>query len=139
MRWSSAWQWSLTMTQRKDAKIAVMEQKFLLSPWTVWTYSADTFSGILVLQVRTTYFVSPDNKSEFTYLLSICWTLIQMGREENEKYWNLMPAALKVQLTGKHVYELLFPCHNILIVIIPTWLFQSYYFYNPQNCQEVLL
>jgi len=139
VRQSSAWEWSVKMTQREDAKIAVMEQKFLLSPWAVWTHSADTFSSVLVSWMRTASFASPAIKSKFSHLLSISWNSFQMGNERTEQYWNVMPTALQTPLAAKHMYELLFPSHSMFTVVIPTWFFRSYYFCNLQSCQEVLL
>lgn len=57
--------------------------------------------------MRTASFASPANIPKFSHLLSISWTSIQMGNEGKEKYWNLMPTALKTPLTAKHVFELL--------------------------------
>lgn len=36
-------------------------------------------------------------------------------KEGKEKYWNLIPTALKTPLAVKHVYELLFPSHSIFM------------------------
>lgn len=98
------------MTRRKDAKIAVMEQKFLLSPWASQTSSANKLSSVLLVWMRTASFVSPDNISKFSHLLSICWVCIQRGNEGKEKCWNLTPTALETPLTTCTSYY----CHPIV-------------------------